>query len=307
MDDLRDYAVLFVDIAGSTELRRTLGEAQASRRLGSLLEALFAQVATHCGEVMKSDGDDVIAIFSRDGHAAGDAAGAAIAAQQTAHDAGLAIYAGIHAGPLHFLNVLGRRDVEGLAVNYAARLHKLTPGVPGSIFLVRETVDALPPDLQQKTRIYGERVLKGLGRAEVHTLDWREQLTMIPTRYATAQIQSEAGLVLKIAGASLRLAAGDSPLLLGRSKSQCQLTVDDPGALPLVSSRHAQVLHKHGQWWLNDFSRNGTWLRDEVIGDERQVLGGEATLPRVGALCLGRAFAADREGAFTVHFFTDEK
>lgn len=298
--DVRHCGVLFIDVAGSTALRAEVGDAEAAARLRHLLDALTDLVRAHHGRVLKSDGDDLLCLFCRGAEAAGDVAEASISAQRAARSAGLGLYAGLHVGPVKFVEVLGRTDVDGLAVNYAARLHKLTPGVPGSIFLAGEAVDALPAYLRDHTRLFGNRHLKGIGDARVYTLDWDDRLTVAATQMAGRLTAVQTALLLKHAGGTLRLRAGDPPLLVGRSRSQCAIVLEDPELL--VSSRHVQILHQHGGWYAKDVSRNGTWLLNGTTGDAVRLLNNETLMPRSGSLHVGREPQQDRDRRFRLEF-----
>ncbi|MBL6751715.1 MAG: hypothetical protein ISP90_14405 [Nevskia sp.] len=298
--DVRHCGVLFIDVAGSTALRAQIGDAGAAERLRRLLDVLTELVRAHHGQVLKSDGDDLLCLFSRGTEAAADVAEAAISAQRAARGAGLGLYAGLHVGPVTLIEVLGRTDVDGLAVNYAARLHKLTPGVPGSIFLAQDAVNALPAYLRDHTRLFGNRHLKGIGDARVYTLDWDDRLTVAATQMAGRLTAIHSALLLKHAGGTLLLRAGDPPLLAGRSKSQCAIVFEDPDLL--VSSRHVQILHQHGGWYAKDVSRNGTWLLNGATGDAVRLLNNETLMPRSGSLHIGREPKQDPDRRFRLEF-----
>lgn len=297
---IRQCAVLFVDVAGSTALHDRLGNVEASRRLQSLLGELTAIVQGQGGKVLKSDGDDLLAVFEQAPIVA-SVARAAVAAQRKAQDAGLALYAGLHAGAVEFREILGRADVLGQPVNLAARLHKLVPDAPGNIFLAAEMVQLLPPDLGVVAERFGERPIKGIGVVDVWTLGWQENATIVPTRYVGsvgAAIPS-ATLQLCLGDDRLRITAADPPLLVGRVKD-CQLRIDDPELK--TSSRHLRIELRGGRWFARDQSRNGTWLRDAATGEESLLLGSEMALPSSGLLCLGRKPAEDPGGRYTLHF-----
>lgn len=292
--------VLFIDVAGSTALRGQIGDAEAGIRLRQVLDILTDLIRAHHGQVMKSDGDDLLCLFSRNPGAAGDAAEAAISAQRAARAAGLGLYAGLHVGPVKLVEVLGRTDVDGLAVNYAARLHKLTPGVPGSIFLADDAVRALPAHLSGQTRLFGTRYLKGIGDARVFTLDWDDHLTDAPTQMVGRLTTRRTTLLLKHAGSTLRQLPNDPPVLLGRSKTHCTIAFEDPELL--ISTRHAQLLHQHGNWYVKDVSRNGTWLFNVSTGESMRLLNNETVLPRTGSLYIGRSPSQDPDGRFKLEF-----
>lgn len=159
MSELRSAAVLFADIAASTELRASQGDRRADESLDALMQALGAIVRRNSGQVLKSDGDDVVAVFERPFNCVNDAASAAMECQQAARASGHQLYAGLHAGLVEFREMFGRPDISGLAVNLAARLHKLVPDLPGHIFIAADTVTALSREFQERVRPYGGRLI----------------------------------------------------------------------------------------------------------------------------------------------------
>jgi DNA-binding winged helix-turn-helix (wHTH) protein len=297
---LRQCAVLIVDISGTVGLRSQLGDAAAGRRIRLLLEAIIEAARQRGGEFIKSYGDDVMAIFERD--ALASAAHTAIAAQRLARQAGLQLYAGFHAGAVEFRQTMGHPDAVGLTVNFAARLHKLTEGAPGRIFLAEASVPALPAALRACTSRYGLRELRGIGEAGICTLDWEDAASATATVFDAGREPAggASALLLGHGARELRRQPGDEPCLVGRGR-ECGLRVPDPE--PRVSSTHLLFEHAAGRWFVQDISRNGTWLRDGRSGEESRLPNcKQATLPRSGLLCLGRPFADDPEGLYTLRF-----
>jgi len=293
---IRESAVLIVDIADSTRLRAALGEETAERRVRRLLDAIIATARSRQGEFIKSYGDDVLAVF--DGPAVTAAADTAIAAQRLASAAGLELYAGLHAGPVEFRETMGHPDAVGLTISVAARLHKLT-GAPGQIFMAQQWVDALAPEVRRRAKLYGPRELKGVGLVDVWTVDWQDSTLETQVVPAAAPFVHAGGLALRHNGTAVRL-DGRRSYVIGRGKEGV-LSVPDP--VPRVSSSHLQFEHSVAGWFVQDISRNGTWLRDRATGAVRQLPHlHRMLLPPAGELCLGRAFADDPEGQFTVSF-----
>lgn len=302
MSELRSAAIMFADIAAATELRNSVGDRQADAILDPLLDALTRIVLLNGGSVLKSDGDDVLAVFDRPSSYVDDAANAAIECQLAAREAGRKLYVGVDAGVIEFREVLGRPDVSGMPVNLAARLHKLVPDLAGYIFLAVDTVRSLQPELRARARPYGIRPLKGVGAVEVHTLDWDEAATVVPTRFA-APAAPAVSMMLELGlthvGRSMRLSPGSPPLQVGRDRNN-EMRIDDNEQR--VSSRHLKVLWRNGGWILQDTSRNGTWVRFNSNSHPIGLLGDELKLVDNGCMCLGRPFADDVHGSFTVHF-----
>lgn len=301
METGKHGTVLFMDIAGSTGLIARLGSAVAGETLRGLLDALTRLVQRHEGIVVKSDGDDLVCVFDRGGGTTREAAQAAIEAQNLARDHGLKLYAGLHTGEVEFREVLGRQDIFGLAVNAAARLHKLVEDAPGFIFLTAETAALLPEDMRTRLGRFGTRNLKGIGTVEVQTLDWNEDMTVAPTSFASlrAPVQVVVELELRHDHRQLVLRPEDSEALIGRG-SDSRLRIEDPANL--ASSRHAKLLWKEGSWLLKDLSRNGTFVRFYGSDDTLLLRGDHCLLQRDGEICLGRPFEQDPAGNFRVSF-----
>jgi adenylate cyclase len=293
----RDCAVLIVDVADATKLRTRIGEAAAEARIRQLLNNIIATSKSRRGEFIKSYGDDVLAVF--EGQAVAAAADTAIAAQRLAASVGLELYAGLHQGPVEFRETMGHPDAVGLTISVAARLHKLT-GAPGRIFMAEEWVEALGPALRHRAKLYGPRELKGVGMVNVWTIDWQDstmETQVVPM--AAAPTAAPATLTLRHGTRTVRLVELRS-YAIGRGV-ESTLCVPDPE--PRVSTVHLKIEHSTTGWFVEDISRNGTWLRDRVTGEERQLPHiSRVMLPRSGELCLGRPFAHDPDRLYTVGF-----
>lgn len=298
-DSVRQCAVIIVDIAGSVALRKRIGEEAAEKRIRHLLDAIIAAARENGGAFVKSYGDDMMSVFEN--NAVGAAAQTAITAQRLAQGADLELYAGVHAGPVEFRETMGHPDAVGLTVNLTARLHKLTEGAPGRIFMAEEWVSALPPDLRSRASLFGPRELKGVGVLNIWTLDWQDTISVFETRIVPAATRPQAWLPLVLShGARAVHLTERKTYVVGRGP-HCDLQVPDP--VPRVSTAHLQIEYGAGCWFVQDVSRNGTWLRDRTTGEIRQLPpSNRAMLPKSGELCLGRTFTDDAERLFTVSF-----
>src|SRR5215472_12245309 len=117
-------AILFVDLFGSSELYRALGNARAHAAIGKTLALLTQAVACHCGDVVKTIGDGAMRV-------------------------------GFHYGPV----ISKGADVFGDAVNVAARV--LAQAKPGEILLTKETAKTLPKRAGHSIRSVGCTRVKG--------------------------------------------------------------------------------------------------------------------------------------------------
>ena len=66
----RQAAILFADIAGSTKLYETLGDAEALATIGRALEVIRQICEEHGGRIVKTIGDEAMAIFPNAANAA---------------------------------------------------------------------------------------------------------------------------------------------------------------------------------------------------------------------------------------------
>ena len=119
-------ALLFTDIAGSTALYETLGNAAAYKIVRSHFTVLFKAIETHGGCVVKTIGDAVMASFT----STDDAVRCAVSSLRTFYRLraergskdGVEVKFGIHCGPALLVNLNGRIDYFGSTVNKAARV-----------------------------------------------------------------------------------------------------------------------------------------------------------------------------------------
>ncbi|MDQ6946087.1 MAG: PfkB family carbohydrate kinase [Actinomycetota bacterium] len=112
----RDICTLvFVDIVGSTDTARRVGDAESSRRLNIYKECVRDRLSQWRGHEANNPGDGFLLVFDSPGMAIECVR--VIRKNLEAH--GIAIRAGIHTGPV---TREAGGDVSGLAVNIAARV-----------------------------------------------------------------------------------------------------------------------------------------------------------------------------------------
>ncbi len=153
-------AILFADIAGSTALTETLGDAAfraKARELGGSLRALIRE---HSGTPVEGPtlGDGVMAVFA----SAREAIAAALRCAAAGESAGLSLHLGLHAGDVtREKDPDGRANVYGGAVNIASRISGLS--APGEVLVsdVVRTLARTSADVRFEDR--GEQALKGVG------------------------------------------------------------------------------------------------------------------------------------------------
>jgi class 3 adenylate cyclase len=144
-------AVLFTDVAGSTQLVERLGDADAHRVLQRHFELLRAAIADHSGREVKNLGDGLMVVFEAASNAIACAAEMQAAVAREGDRLGLRI--GIHAGE----PVREHNDYFGTAVIIARRL---CDSADAGQTLVSEPVRQLAAE--QQYECVGNLALKGL-------------------------------------------------------------------------------------------------------------------------------------------------
>ena len=138
---MKQCAILFADVAGSTALYENLGDERAFALIEKCLASMSACTREAGGRVVKTIGDAVMAAFATADEAAGAATEMQLSALKLGADSktkvGLRI--GFCFGPV----VEQGTDVFGDAVNLASRLCDLAS--KGEIITARETADRLSP------------------------------------------------------------------------------------------------------------------------------------------------------------------
>jgi class 3 adenylate cyclase len=147
--------ILFADIADSTALTESLGDAAFRTKARDLDAALRTVIRDHSGTPIEGKllGDGVLAVFT----SARQAIEAALACCRTGDGAGLPLHLGLHAGDV----IREENNVYGGAVNIASRISGLS--APGEV-LVSETVRSLArTSAGVRFEDRGEQELKGVG------------------------------------------------------------------------------------------------------------------------------------------------
>jgi class 3 adenylate cyclase len=125
---IRQVTLLFTDLKGSTAMYERLGDLNAYALVREHFALLSATVQQHCGAIVKTIGDAVMAVFSRPS----DAVSAAldilgqIERYNAEHAApGFILKIGAHCGPSIAVTLNENLDYFGQTVNVAARVQSL--------------------------------------------------------------------------------------------------------------------------------------------------------------------------------------
>jgi adenylate cyclase len=279
----RNLAVLFADVSGSAKLYETLGDAEALATVERCLDLMQQACIDGGGRVIKTIGDEVMAVFPAADAAARAATDmqARISAQRTSRGTQLAIHVGFNFGPV----LEEGNDVFGDTVTVAARLSNLARG--GQVFTSAPTVAELPPALRNRTRSQQAHTVKGKQKdVDLFELVWQEtedELTALSTNVKVRPAQ----LTLRHGDRQIDLSEATPTLSIGRDL-QNDVVISDRKA----SRMHARIERRRDKFVLIDHSSNGTYVT--VQGEAEIVLRREELVLRSrGQMSFGHAYQDD--------------
>jgi len=251
MEKSIEAAVLFADVSGSTKLYDTVGDKIAFAAVQQCVDAFIRATGKNGGRVIKTIGDEVMAVFP-------DAAAATVAAidMQNALE-GFEPTAGTRLGArigFHFGPAIERdNDLFGDSVNLAARLSGVA--IRGQVITTRSTADRLNPVLRASCRQLHAIAVKGKNEVDICEVLWKDADQTVTVLAGRSQAAAASTLTLRYGAATLLLDASQSSLAFGRDKA-AQLVVDDANA----SRNHGSIEFRSGKFILTDHSVNGTWV-----------------------------------------------
>ena len=295
MEVSRQTVVLFADVAGSTKLYESAGDAVAMDAIERCLGLMRHATEVAGGRVVKTIGDEIMALFPTP-----DAATGAAAEMQHAIDQLLPVAStklGLRVG-FHFGPVMQRDgDVFGDTVNVASRL--VEQAVRGQIITSSETMAMLGPVFRAWTRrLYSIQIKGKTSEVELCEVIWsqRADTTAISSHRMAAK---GASVVLRLRYRDLerKLRRNPDAITLGREQTPHGLVVEDHNA----SRLHCTIERRQDRFVLIDHSSNGSFVT--VEGDPEVMLRREEfTLRKHGWI----AFGQPRSGASeVVEFFCD--
>lgn len=274
--------VLFADVSGSTKLYETVGDKAAHAAIDLCVKAFSALTQQHGGRVIKTIGDEVMALFPQAAQGARAAVDIQLSVKEMApvDKVRLGVRVGFHAGP-----VVGRDgDVFGDTVNLAARLTELASR--GQIITSWETVEQLEPIQRMECRRLYSIAVKGKDReVQICEMMWTdsEDATMVVNRTVVTGRPAAGGLRLLYRGRAVHLPADRKSFVLGRDAT-ADLVIADR----MASRAHCEIERRQDKIVITDRSANGTFLT--IAGDKEIVLRREESLLRShGWIALGQS------------------
>ncbi len=282
-DATPDLAVLFADVSGSTKLYESLGDQEALATVGRCVALMSNVCVGHGGRVVKTIGDEVMAVFASADNAAEAAAEMQSRISEHAPVGGsrLAIRVGFHLGPA----IEAAGDVFGDSVNVASRMAALAKRE--QIILSSHTVAALAPWLRERVREVDTLSVKGktqdIGIFELIWQDSDADLTAVATRWKPLP----ARIVLRHGATERVLDESATTITLGRD-AQNDIVIADRKA----SRLHARVERRRDKFVIVDQSSNGTYVT--IDGEPEIMLRREELMLRGrGRVAFGHAHAED--------------
>ena len=291
----RKATVLFADVSGSTKLYETAGDQAAHGAIARIIAAMAKAVEADGGRVVKTIGDEVMALFPSPDSAASAAAAmhTAVEAMPAVGETRLALRIGFHAGPV----IQRDNDVFGDTVNLASRL--VDQAVKGQIITSEETAGSLGPIYRNFIRkLYSIQVKGKAEEVSLCEIVWRQTADMttfagggkVPARPALSALK------LRYRDKDVTRRRDNDSIILGREDG-CGLMVMDSKA----SRQHCTIERRGDKWVLKDHSTNGTYLTTE--GDSEILLQREESILRKhGWIALGQPKANTEE---VVEYFCD--
>ena len=167
--DVREAAILFIDLVGSTTLAASRPPQEVARVLNDFFRIVVSAVDDHQGLINKFQGDAALAVFGAplavDGSAAAALATARRLRNQLRRLPMVDFGVGVSAGPVFAGNIGAENRYEytvvGDAVNEAARLADFAKTLDDRIVCSAAAIDRADAAERTHWALYGEAVLRG--------------------------------------------------------------------------------------------------------------------------------------------------
>ena len=288
MPQIRDRTVLFADLRGSTALYEAIGNAAATQVVTDQVAALGAAVVRAGGQVVKTLGDGLMAVFETPAEA--------LRAADDMHDPvrapGPSALPDTRPAALHLQVAIAHGEVVELAgdcfgdaVNVAARL--LDHAGDNETLITADVQSAL--DARERARFRSLDRVPLRGRSEpvhVHLLEARRHVDDTgPTAFGgLAPVGTPQGVRLTWLDLDRYFDATRLPVVLGRGTDAGYCVADSR-----VSRLHARIDRHGGGFQLTDLSYNGTFVRFANEPEMLSLRRGTCTLHGSGVIALGTA------------------
>ena len=289
---MAEFTVVFADLTGSTGVFEALGNAKATQAITRLTDWIGRVCKANQGQVVKNLGDGVLMVFSQ----STDAVEAAPDMQRV-HTERAQTWPEKLKMPLQIGMARGEiieqaGDFFGDAVNVASRLSDLSG--PGQILASDLVIDGLPTHTAVRFRSLGAMDIRGRNETcLVYRIEWQNEVmsdyftvpaALTPTPFARTTPQA-GSIALSWLDVEAGFTSDQLPIHLGRD-AESQFVINDPR----VSRLHAKISWRAGNFYIEDVSSYGTWVRfassSVVIELRRQ----ECAMLIEGEIALGAPF-----------------
>ena len=279
---LRNRAVLFADLVGSTRLYDELGDHRAHAVTAGCLRGIIETVERFGGGVVKTIGDEVMAtFFSADAaFSCAEAIVSGVRCTALGTQKPLGVRIGFHFGPV----IEEAGDVFGDTVNVAARMVELAENQ--RIFTTGATILELDESLGARMRRVDRVAIKG----RKQLVDVFELTTGSETLVRLSEVpRADAGAD---DGPSLTISCGGRQHVLRGERSSLSIGRDESNDLvlasPSASRFHARIEWRKRAFYIVDRSTNGTVIvrkdgRAKTLRRERVRIHGSGTFGIGGA------------------------
>lgn len=295
----RVQAVLFADVSKSMQLHERLGDRQARAVIDMLLGLAGVAVRYYGGRVVKTIGDEIMAVMP-DADAAARAACDLLQKVQDCPRQGDLIpgmHVGFHAGP--FIEQAG--DVFGDAVNIASRLTAYAK--QGQILTSSASAPGISALLRRSMRPLGTLDIRGK-RDEMHVeeVGWShsdgEDTTVTEAMLRTAHVASTR----------LVLALGKRQWIAGPEAKHFSIGRDPCSDVlirsPQASRSHGIIEYRNGGFFYSDKSLNGSFVSFKGAS-ESLVRRSQLLLSGQGVICFGHSVSELTENCDPLRFHVE--
>ena len=304
MDEkITSYAIMFADIAGSTQLYEKLGDVAAEQRLSKSVQLMIDIVQSHGGVLIKTIGDEVMCRFETPRASLKAACDIQLQVQKQAllDSTQPKVRIGIHFGSIIFKD----GDVFGDTVNVAARMAGLARAE--QIITTSDTITGSQEDGMDGQDIASRRIdalyVKGKSiPIDVHEVLWDADDSELTTVFSPSVVLSRKAawrLELSYQDKHSALSKEQPSLVMGRG-AQCEMVINSKSA----SRTHAKFESRRGKAVLIDQSTNGTFVKLNT-GEEIFLHKEELPLAQDGSISLG--LPNDENVEHLIHFSCSRK
>jgi len=293
-----NLAVLFSDIAKSTQLYDQLGDKVANTIIRDCISILSKVTFRFNGKVIKSIGDEILCTFQNPNTAvhAGRAMHEAIDQLQYRDNPDFSspnIYVGIHHGPV----IEEGGDVFGDTVNVAARLVSIAK--QRQIIVSEQTVKLLSEELSSTTKYIDKVTFKGKsGVVNIYEVVWeKEDMTVILSKSSGTFIKdiiSGISLILSYNNNITTVEQNRPVVTLGRQSHNDIIVCDSP-----VSRSHARVEYRRGKFLIIDQSTNGTYIHED---GKKTISLKQIEMPLNGSGIISLGKKPEPDSSFAIHY-----